>query len=106
MEKTPLEKAQLALKTIDMLYPEEIYPDIGPGCKKLLRAYLGNLAKDPENPKFKKINKENKAFKEKVGDVKGGLAFIKAVGFQDKGTTLEIEHVDLPALQSILALLP
>ena len=38
----------------------------GGNCLKILKAYLGNVVKNPDEPKFKKINMENKAYKTKV----------------------------------------
>lgn len=38
----------------------------GGNCLKILKAYLGNVVKNPEELKFKKINMENKAYRTKV----------------------------------------
>lgn len=105
-EKTPLDKAKIALKMIKELYPEDKYPDVAHNCIAMLKAYIGNLIKDQTNEKFKKINKENKAFVERVSKTNGGISFLKAVGFVDKDKFLEIEKVDEKLLKDALALLP
>ena len=48
VEKTPFQKAQHGIKTINELYPEDKYPDEAANCKVMLKAYLSNLAKDPD----------------------------------------------------------
>lgn len=79
--------------------------DTAANCIKLLKAYIGNLVKDPQNEKFKKINLLNANFKEKVGNVAGGINFLKALGFEEKETTLEIAKVDLDLINKALKLL-
>ena len=71
----------------------------------MFKAYLKNLMSEPTNEKFKKIRKENKAFKERVADVKGGVVFLKALGFVDAGEFLEITKVDQELLKAASALL-
>ena len=104
-EKKPIEKAQNAVKIIKELYPEDNHPDVAHNCFAMLKAYLGNLLKDPTNEKFKKVNKQNAMFKERVGSVQGGILFLKAVGFEDKATTLEISAVDQSVIKAALELL-
>ncbi len=104
-EKKPIDKVKIALKTIRELYPEDRHPDVASNCIKMLKAYLTNLSKDPTNDKFRKINKENKFFKERVAEVQGGTLFLKAVGFVDRATTMEAGSVDPTLLKESLALL-
>lgn len=103
--KTPLQKAESGVKIIKELYPDFKHPDVAENCFKLLRAYLTNLLKDPENEKFRKINKENKAFVERVRKVDGGLIFLKAVGFVDEGSFLVMKEVNAELIKSALQLL-
>eukprot|EP00826_Nyctotherus_ovalis_P049774 TRINITY_DN6037_c0_g4_i2.p1 TRINITY_DN6037_c0_g4~~TRINITY_DN6037_c0_g4_i2.p1 ORF type:complete len:189 (-),score=93.88 TRINITY_DN6037_c0_g4_i2:130-696(-) len=103
--KTPLQKAESGVKIIKELYPEFKHPDVAENCFKLLRAYLSNLLKDPENEKFRKINKENKAFVERVRKVDGGLIFLRAVGFVDEGNFLVMKEVNAELIKSALQLL-
>jgi len=105
-DKTSIEKAQQGVKIIKELYPDFRHPEVAENCFKLLKAYLSNLLKDPENEKFRKINKENKAFSEKISKVEGGLFFLRAVGFEDDGPFLVMKKADTELIKSALELLP
>eukprot|EP00934_Nitzschia_sp_Nitz4_P005802 Nitzschia sp. Nitz4//scaffold65_size103378//68867//70519//NITZ4_004474-RA/size103378-processed-gene-0.33-mRNA-1//1//CDS//3329556264//5792//frame0 len=76
----------------------------GAKCLKILHAYIGNLVDHPDDPKFRTINMENKAFKTKVKPFLGGKHLLLAVGFSPKegdATHLELvqEHADAQLLQ-------
>jgi len=65
----------------------------GGKCLKILKAYVGNVADNPDEEKFKMINMENKTFKTKVKPFIGGKHLLLAVGFAPKEgdpTTLEL----------------
>jgi len=55
-------------------------------CLSALRAYIGNLAKNPQDPKFQRINVENSAFKTRVAALEGGVAVLLACGFEPDET--------------------
>jgi len=75
----------------------------GAKCLKILKAYIGNLADNPAEEKFKTINMDNKAFKTKVKPFIGGKHLLLAVGFAPKEgdpTFLELkEEADLQLLK-------
>jgi hypothetical protein len=50
-------------------------------CFKTCHVYLGNLLKDPNEEKFKRINLSNEAFQKRVGKLTGGLSILKGAGF-------------------------
>eukprot|EP00980_Cylindrotheca_fusiformis_P006645 scaffold1390_cov138-Cylindrotheca_fusiformis.AAC.48 len=63
----------------------------GGKCLKILKAYVGNVADNPEEEKYKTINMENKVsfaalpvFKNKVKPFLGAKALLLAVGFAPK----------------------
>lgn len=56
----------------------------GEKCLKILKAYVGNVADNPDEEKFKLINMDNKAFKTKVKPFIGGKQLLLAVGFAPK----------------------
>jgi hypothetical protein len=56
----------------------------GGKCLKVLKAYIGNIADNPDEPKFKTINMDNAAFKTKVKPFIGGKHLLLAVGFSPK----------------------
>ena len=77
----------------------------GGNCLKILKAYIGNVAKNPDEPKFKKINMENKAYKAKVKPFLGAKNLLLAIGFaqSDDGTALELsEDADMEVLKQAL----
>jgi hypothetical protein len=53
----------------------------GGKCLKILKAYVGNVADNPGEEKFKKINMDNKAFKTKVKPFIGAKSLLLAIGF-------------------------
>lgn len=44
--------------------------------------YIGNVARSPDEDKFRSINVENAAFQSRVAAVQGSIDFLKHVGFQ------------------------
>ena len=64
-KKTVLEGVELVkhgLKTVRTLYTEDRQPGIAKTAFKTISVYLGNVLKDPNEEKFKKINLGNEAF--------------------------------------------
>jgi len=64
----------------------------GGNCLKILKAYIGNVVKNPDDTKYQKINMENKAYKMKVKPFMGAKSLLLCLGFaQNKdGTALEL----------------
>jgi hypothetical protein len=56
-------------------------PGIAKTCFKTISVYLGNIMKDPQEEKFRKINLGNENFQKRVGKITGGLNILKGVGF-------------------------
>lgn len=50
------------LKLVRTLYTEERNPGVAKTCFKTLSLYLGNVLKNPNEEKFKRINMGNEAF--------------------------------------------
>ena len=75
-QKQALEGIELVkhgLKTVRTLYTEDRQPGVASTCFKTLSVYLGNLLKDPNEEKYKRINSSNEAFQKRVGKISGGL---------------------------------
>ncbi len=72
-------------------------------CFKTLLVYLGNVAKAPDEEKFRVIKLANAAFQKRVGAVAGGRAFLERFGFEADETagtlTLPRDKVDPVLLQ-------
>ncbi|KAK3158007.1 hypothetical protein QOZ80_2AG0131630 [Eleusine coracana subsp. coracana] len=47
-----------------------------------LLAYVGNVAKKPDEEKFRKIRLSNATFQERVGSLPGGIEFLQLCGFE------------------------
>lgn len=62
----------------------------GGKCLKVLIAYVSNLLKNPDDPKFKSVNMENKAYKNRVKPFMGAKSFLMSIGFSvnDAGNAL------------------
>ena len=64
-KKQVLEGVELVkhgIKTVRTLYTEDRQPGVAKTAFKTISVYLGNVMKDPNEDKFKKINLGNEAF--------------------------------------------
>ena len=74
----------------------------GGNCLKILKAYIGNVVKHPDDPKYRKINMENNAYRMKVKPFLGAKSLLLCVGFAPTtdGTALELtEDADMAVLK-------
>jgi len=51
-------------------------------CVETLSKYIDNIVNNPAEPKFRKIRRSNKAFKERVASLEGTQDFLEGCGFQ------------------------
>jgi hypothetical protein len=75
--------------------------DLKQAALKTLKVLLSNLIKDPSNSKFHKVRSTNKKIKESVIDVPGAVAFLEALGFQNKGGVLELDPACIPSVSDL-----
>ncbi|KDP39354.1 hypothetical protein JCGZ_01111 [Jatropha curcas] len=47
-----------------------------------LLTYIGNVAKNPNEEKYRKIRVNNQTFQDRVGSLKGGIEFLELCGFE------------------------
>lgn len=57
-------------------------------CVSTQLKYIGNVARAPDEDKFRSINMGNAAFQARVASVPGAVDFFKLLGFQDEGGML------------------
>lgn len=77
----------------------------GGNCLKILKAYIGNVVKNPDDPKYRKINMENKAYRTKVKPFMGAKSLLLCLGFSqnEKGTAFELdEDADMKVMAQAL----
>lgn len=68
-----------------------------------LLTYIGNVAKNPDEEKFRKIRVNNPSFQDRVGSLKGGIEFLELCGFGKEGDEflfLPRDKVDMAVLHS------
>ncbi|XP_020206127.1 UBX domain-containing protein 1 [Cajanus cajan] len=69
-----------------------------------LLTYVGNVARNPNEEKFRKIRLTNQSFQERVGSLKGGIEFLEICGFEkiDGGEFLFLprDKVEMAVLNS------
>ncbi|KAF8394067.1 hypothetical protein HHK36_020271 [Tetracentron sinense] len=69
-----------------------------------LLTYVGNVAKNPNEEKFRKIRVNNPAFQDRVGNLEGGIEFLELCGFEriEGGRFLFLprDNVDMEVLNS------
>eukprot|EP00584_Thalassiosira_punctigera_P008974 CAMPEP_0172527284 /NCGR_PEP_ID=MMETSP1067-20121228/2010_1 /TAXON_ID=265564 ORGANISM="Thalassiosira punctigera, Strain Tpunct2005C2" /NCGR_SAMPLE_ID=MMETSP1067 /ASSEMBLY_ACC=CAM_ASM_000444 /LENGTH=571 /DNA_ID=CAMNT_0013310995 /DNA_START=47 /DNA_END=1762 /DNA_ORIENTATION=- len=102
--KKPKKAAPSAAKMDEYISKVSSYRAGGDGgnCLKILKAYIGNVVKNPDDPKYRKINMENKAYKTKVKPFIGAKNLLLCLGFapNEQGTALELgEDADAEVLK-------
>ncbi|KAI5604334.1 hypothetical protein POPTR_001G316400v4 [Populus trichocarpa] len=69
-----------------------------------LLTYIGNVAKNPSEEKFRKIRLNNQTFQDRVGSLQGGIGFLELCGFEkiegDEFLFLARDKVDMAVLNS------
>ncbi|KAK7247095.1 hypothetical protein RIF29_41972 [Crotalaria pallida] len=69
-----------------------------------LLTYVGNVARSPDEEKFRKIRLTNQSFQDRVGGLKGGIEFLEICGFEkiDGGEFLFLprDKVEMAVLNS------
>ncbi|KAF9666115.1 hypothetical protein SADUNF_Sadunf16G0195100 [Salix dunnii] len=69
-----------------------------------LLTYIGNVAKNPSEEKFRKIRLNNQTFQDRVGALQGGIRFLELCGFEkiegDEFLFLARDKVDMAVLNS------
>jgi hypothetical protein len=58
---------------------------------KTLGTYIRNLANNPHEQKYQRINTENAAFQKRVAVFEGSLAVLTACGFTEVGAALVVD---------------
>jgi len=78
----------IALVALRKKYKED--PEGLATCLKTLGTYLRNLANNPSEQKYQRINTENNAFQKRVAPFQGSIAVLAACGFNEDGATLVV----------------
>jgi hypothetical protein len=76
---------------LDDLVNDDSAPDVE-AAAGLLRTLMNNVINDPYEPKYRKINLENKMIASKLGNNANVLAVLKSVGFSKSGSEMTIGH--------------
>lgn len=66
---------------------------------------MGNVIKNPDEPKFQTVNLENEAIQKRVGKINGGKMILKAFGFEDEETKMVLSKYDAKLFQQGVDLL-
>ncbi|TYJ27976.1 hypothetical protein E1A91_A07G226200v1 [Gossypium mustelinum] len=88
------------------------YKDDNAKVKKAFQTlliYVGNVARSPDEEKFRKIRLSNPKFQERVGSLKGGIKFLELCGFErsegDEFLVFPRDKVDVQSLNTAGSLL-
>ncbi|WCJ33181.1 ubiquitin-associated (UBA)/TS-N domain-containing protein [Euphorbia peplus] len=69
-----------------------------------LLTYIGNVAKNPNEEKFRKIRLNNQTFQDRVGSLSGGVEFLELCGFEkiegEEFLFLARDKVEMPVLNT------
>ena len=74
---------------LDDLVNDDSAPDVETAAT-LLRTLMNNVVKDPYEPKYRKINLDNKMIASKLGNNENILAILKCVGFSKSGSEMSL----------------
>jgi len=66
---------------------------------------LGNIVKNPDEPKFQNINLGNPNFKARVVDIVGGTFLLEKAGFADESGHLVLKKKDIGLLKEAIQVL-
>ena len=79
--------------------------DAAKKCIEQIKKYMQNLEKNPNDQRTKKLPKTFITTKSSVGTTNGGLQFLQAIGYQEKGAFWELGQIEPSLLTQILSLL-
>jgi len=79
----PSEELVQALRALRKKYKDED-PKGLVTCLQTLRTYINNLARNPHEQKFQRINADNNAFRTRVAAFDGAVPVLKACGFTEE----------------------
>lgn len=63
--------------------------------------YIGNIIKNNGEEKFRKINKENKAFQNRICSAFGGLEFLTVLGYVEEDNFLILKNYNIDELKKV-----
>jgi len=77
------------------------YPDKAKTFFETAQIYVNNIIKNNGEEKFRKINKENKAFQSRIVETFAGVETLQVIGYEEDGNFLVMRTYDLKELQAI-----
>merc|ERR1712174_186715 len=87
-EKSSKDQVAHWLSSLKKKYKDE-NPEGLKTCLSTLKIYIKNLMENPQDPKFKKLKLENKAFQSRIAPYEGAIEFLDVMGFDKKEDCLE-----------------
>ena len=81
------------------------YPDQALTFFKTALIYVNNIIKNNGEEKFRRINKENKAFQSRIVQCFGGVETLEVIGYKDQGESLFMDIYDIGELQKLTVVL-
>ncbi|PAV57337.1 hypothetical protein WR25_13734 isoform B [Diploscapter pachys] len=81
--KTRLETEDGMISAIYMIYSLN-HRQTKDTCIDTIGKYVSNILEHSDDPKYRKIKMSNRAFQEQITACKGGMAFLKTIGFEEK----------------------
>ena len=90
------------------MYTEARSPGTAKLCFKTVATFAGNVLKDVNEQKYRKVNLENAAVDARVAKINGGLGMLNAIGFmpnEDGSKTLMMTNVEKDHIEKCVAAL-
>lgn len=94
-EKPPIEQIHFGINQMKKVYPPWTYGEQLKVCWNTIKTVLGNIIKNPDEPKFQSINLSNPNFKARVLDMVGGEFLLKQCGFEEENGHLVLKKKNL-----------
>lgn len=81
------------------------YPDVAKTFFETAQIYVNNIIKNNGEEKYRKINKENKAFQNRICQAFGGVEFLHVLGYEEEDNNLFLKNYNVDELKKVSDLL-
>lgn len=105
--KPSIDQVKEGIKIVNTLYTEERSPGVAKMLFKTFHTFCKNVAKSPDDEKFRVINLSNDKVQDRIAKKSGGLKMLKGVGFTDSddgNLFMKDEDLDLDLINKAMEL--
>lgn len=101
-EVTPIDDAKYYSEAIVKLYPAFRCGDQAKTCLNTIKVIIGNIVKNPDEEKFRKVKMTNPNVQERVGKIPFALKLLSVLGFKEEGEFYNLSSPDTDLLKKVI----